>query len=180
MKGNTVLGIVELYLIIINIVGFFVFAIDMWFYNYTNGEYTKQIDKAVTIVSLMGGSLGILIGILLFCRVLIKPVMMSRVFVVCVFVIELIIYLIYKGFLVPEISFSVQKILSDYKILIIYLIIMNIITFIIYGIDKWKAVEGKYRIRIVTLLGLAFAGGSLGAFVLCMLLGTKQIKIIFL
>lgn len=46
---------------------------------------------------------------------------------------------------------------------IIYLIIINIITFITYGIDKAKACKGAWRIPEKTLIGLAVAGGSIGA-----------------
>ena len=46
---------------------------------------------------------------------------------------------------------------------IIYLIIINIITFITYGIDKAKARKGAWRIAEKTLIGLAVAGGSIGA-----------------
>lgn len=46
---------------------------------------------------------------------------------------------------------------------IIYLIIINIITFITYGIDKAKARKGAWRITEKTLIGLAVAGGSIGA-----------------
>lgn len=46
---------------------------------------------------------------------------------------------------------------------IIYLIIINIITFITYGIDKNKARKGAWRIPEKTLIGLAVAGGSIGA-----------------
>ena len=46
---------------------------------------------------------------------------------------------------------------------IIYLIIINIITFITYGIDKAKARKGAWRIPEKTLIGLAVAGGSIGA-----------------
>ncbi len=49
------------------------------------------------------------------------------------------------------------------KVLIIYLIIINVATFIAYGVDKAKAVAGAWRIREAVLLGMAFAGGSLGA-----------------
>ena len=45
-----------------------------------------------------------------------------------------------------------------------YLIIINIITFIIYGIDKYKSIKHKYRISENTLIILAILGGSLGAF----------------
>ena len=41
--------------------------------------------------------------------------------------------------------------------------IVNIITIAVYGIDKRSAVRGKWRIRVSTLLGLAAAGGSVGA-----------------
>ena len=47
--------------------------------------------------------------------------------------------------------------------LLTYLLIINIVTLIAYAIDKINACEGRSRIRIVTLLGLAFIGGSIGA-----------------
>mgnify|MGYP002510980672 FL=1 len=44
-----------------------------------------------------------------------------------------------------------------------YLVIINIIAFIVYGIDKLKAKKGKWRITEATLLLLAIIGGSIGA-----------------
>ena len=44
----------------------------------------------------------------------------------------------------------------------IYIGIVNIITFILYGIDKHKAKKHKWRIPEKTLLGLNFTGGFLG------------------
>ena len=44
-----------------------------------------------------------------------------------------------------------------------YLIITNIVTFLVYGLDKWKARKSKWRIREAALLGLAVLGGSIGA-----------------
>ena len=41
-------------------------------------------------------------------------------------------------------------------------------TFLVYGIDKWKAKQGSWRISEATLLILAVIGGSIGA-----LLGMK-------
>ena len=49
------------------------------------------------------------------------------------------------------------------QIIIIYLIAINVVTFFLYGIDKWKAKRSKWRIPEATLLGLAFIGGSIGA-----------------
>ena len=45
---------------------------------------------------------------------------------------------------------------------------LNVTTFVVYGIDKWKAKKDKWRIPESTLLLLAVVGGSIGA-----LLGMK-------
>ncbi len=50
------------------------------------------------------------------------------------------------------------------KYVVICLVVMNLLTCILYGIDKLKAIAGKRRISEKTLLGFAFLGGSLGAF----------------
>ena len=52
--------------------------------------------------------------------------------------------------------------------IVYYLIALNIVTFFVYGIDKWKAKRAKWRIREAALLGLAVLGGCIGA-----LLGMK-------
>ena len=48
-------------------------------------------------------------------------------------------------------------------IVLIYLAVINMETFFMYGIDKWKAKKSKWRIRESALLGLAVLGGSIGA-----------------
>ena len=49
------------------------------------------------------------------------------------------------------------------KIIIGYVIIINVITLMMYGIDKWKAKHSKWRIPEATLLIMAAVGGSIGA-----------------
>ena len=49
------------------------------------------------------------------------------------------------------------------NIFFIYLLAVNLITFFMYGLDKWKARHSRWRIPESTLLGLAVAGGSVGA-----------------
>ena len=45
-----------------------------------------------------------------------------------------------------------------------YLILLSIITFFAYMMDKKKAVKGKYRTREKTLLLLSFMGGAFGGY----------------
>ena len=47
--------------------------------------------------------------------------------------------------------------------IICYLLAVNIFTFLLYGIDKYKAKKGKWRISEATLLTMAAIGGSIGA-----------------
>ena len=49
------------------------------------------------------------------------------------------------------------------QLILIYLVAINVVTFFMYGIDKWKAKRSKWRISEATLLGLAVIGGSIGA-----------------
>ena len=49
--------------------------------------------------------------------------------------------------------------------LVCYLLAINAVTFIVYGIDKYKAKKAKWRISEATLLLLAVLGGSVGAWV---------------
>ena len=45
-----------------------------------------------------------------------------------------------------------------------YLILLSLITFIAYGIDKKKAKDGKWRTKEKTLLLLSFFGGAFGGY----------------
>ena len=48
-------------------------------------------------------------------------------------------------------------------IVLVYLVVINVITFLLYGIDKWKAKRSKWRIPESKLLMMAALGGSVGA-----------------
>ena len=46
---------------------------------------------------------------------------------------------------------------------ILYLIVINILAFILYGIDKKRARDHAWRISERMLIGIALIGGSVGA-----------------
>ena len=49
------------------------------------------------------------------------------------------------------------------NIILYYLLAVNIATFLLYGIDKYKAKKNQWRISEATLLTMAAIGGSIGA-----------------
>lgn len=48
-------------------------------------------------------------------------------------------------------------------IIIVYWAVISIVTFAAFGIDKWKAVKGKWRIPEKKLFLMAVFGGTAGA-----------------
>ena len=43
-----------------------------------------------------------------------------------------------------------------------YLLAVNIITFIVFAVDKAKAIRGQWRVSEAALLGLSLIGGAIG------------------
>jgi uncharacterized membrane protein YsdA (DUF1294 family) len=57
-----------------------------------------------------------------------------------------------------------QTVMPELKyIVLVYLAVITVVTFLVYGIDKWKAQRKRWRIPESVLLGLAVIGGSVGA-----------------
>jgi len=64
--------------------------------------------------------------------------------------------------------------------IIYYLLFINIITFILYALDKWKAKKAKQRISERALLTFSFLGGSPAALLAIYSLRHKSSKRSFL
>ena len=45
----------------------------------------------------------------------------------------------------------------------LYFIVINLLTFLLYGLDKYKAIRREWRIPERALLLMAFLGGAFGA-----------------
>ena len=45
----------------------------------------------------------------------------------------------------------------------LYFIVINLLTFLLYGLDKYKAIRREWRIPERALLLMAFVGGAFGA-----------------
>lgn len=84
-----------------------------------------------------------------------------------------------EGFHAQEINFAIVDFFEKNKILLMYLLVINGVAFLLYGLDKWLAIEHKSRIRIVTLLLVALLGGSIGALIAMYVFRHKTRKIYF-
>ena len=156
------LNIFDRYLLIINIIALVIYGIKVLVYKHQTGDW---FEKLCMFIALLGGSAGILLMIILFDRKAVKENMMSRVFTLCMLVIQAILLLIVKGYHGDQIHIDFWDYLMQHRILLIYLAVVNILTIIVFGVDKMNAKSNRQRVRIVTLLGLAFIGGSVGALI---------------
>ena len=156
------LNIFDQYLLIINIIALVIYGIKVLVYKHQTRDW---FEKLCMFIVLLGGSAGILLMIILFDRKAVKENMMSRVFTLCMLVIQAILLLIVKGYHGDQIHIDFWDYLMQHRILLIYLAVVNILTIIVFGVDKMNAKSNRQRVRIVTLLGLAFIGGSVGALI---------------
>lgn len=153
------IGILEYYMIGVTILGFVLYGINVCLHKYTE---KMHIDIVVNVIAVAGGSLGILLAILIMDRKTDKENIMTRVIVICLLVIQVICYIFFKGNYYQNMALTFTDFFDRFKYALGYLLIINVITFITYGIDKYKAIKEKERIKIVTLLVLAFIGGTVG------------------
>ena len=65
------------------------------------------------------------------------------------------------------------------KCILIYLIIINLITFIVFALDKFYAIKKKWRYKEISLLGLCLVGGTIGGFLAMYLFRHKTKKKVF-
>ncbi|MBB6370338.1 DUF1294 domain-containing protein [Chryseobacterium shigense] len=86
----------------------------------------------------------------------------------------------YKAaFYIDEVSTIIQ--FTTFAVMMIYiLLIINLLTFIIFGWDKKLSIKHKRRIPENTLLGMTFIGGTLGAILGMFIFRHKISKISFL
>ena len=69
--------------------------------------------------------------------------------------------------------------MMEKEFLIIYLIFINLLSFILFALDKRKAQKKAYRIRESILLFTAFIGGASGALISMLIFRHKTQKIKF-
>lgn len=155
-------GLVEWYLLAINVLGAVVGALNS---KVKSKKPEGKSDIVPMIISILGGSVGTLISIAIFDRKSEKGNMMSRVTILCVFVLQIVAYLVFKGFVARRFSFAFWTLFVEHPWTLIYLLLINIVTYIMYAVDKKAAIKGKNRVKIVVLLGLAFIGGTPGALI---------------
>lgn len=75
---------------------------------------------------------------------------------------------------------NILEIYNNHPWLIWYLVVINLVTFFIYGLDKAKAEGRSWRVKETRLLLMALVGGTVGAIAGMKIFHHKTKKIGFL
>lgn len=102
-----------------------------------------------------------------------------RIYIACAAVIAAVLILFCTGHYEKPLDFRIIRFFISHKPILFYFCAVNLVTFVIYGIDKQCAIHNKRRIRVGTLLGLAFVGGAIGALLGMYLFRHKTKKLSF-
>ena len=109
----------------------------------------KALSVLLGIIAIAGGAPGMIIAFALCDRTASKTNMMLRVFTVCVCVIELAVFMTWKLRPVGKWSFAFWDVFVEYRWTLWFVAAVSVVTFVMFP--------------IAVLLGMAFAGGSIGA-----------------
>lgn len=187
------------YLLIINIFSFSLFLVDLIRHERT-GE-TIEPTWIFMFVTAIGGALGTIVYFRLFYPKFIKGrenyyedkaeqdyYNYWRIFSAVMLVIQVVVVLSISGISISGITsiisslsvFIKQKVISDklFPVYVMgaYLLIINIITFLLFIIDKRKAQKQEWRIKEMKLYTYSFLGGSVGALLAMYLVRHKTKK----
>lgn len=155
------------YLLLANTIGFTFYLI----YKILGPGLVKNIiNIGLYLVAVGGGSFGMVLAILIFDRKARKDGLTLKVFAFMALFIELIIYLLINKNL-ADLNLNFLRFFRSHLYLLAYIVVINIVTFLAFAYDKYRAKKDGWRIKNIFLLGLSFFGGSLGG-----LLGMKLIR----
>lgn len=167
-----------LYLTIVNILTFGIFAIDCKAVGFSHNGNTGYFHGSILMpFAVVGGAFGMVSALTVFARRYINKHNVAWWFcgIIC-FILWTIIILIWSGIIVVNFnSFHVPNM----TILIaigIYLAFINLLTFALFCFDKAKSYEHGLRLREFTLLGLGLLGGSMGGILAMRLVRHKTKK----
>ena len=164
-----------IYLIVVNVLTFLFFTID-FLYHWHTGNDGLIHPNVLNLFGVAGGGLGMLAAFLVWDRKVVKDNVAWRfISIICVAVWGMIVAVVY-GFIDIDIQSLMKQLNMDIVIpLEVYLLIINTVTFILFVVDKIKAIRRSYRIREYVLLMACFLGGEIGG-LLAMIVANHKIR----
>ena len=151
----------QIYLVAVNVITFAVFTVDYLVCMKTGREELFS-HVFLNVFAIVGGAAGMLLSFLVWDRKVNKRNVAWRLIAVCMLVLWVVIVLNVYGVMCFDADALLASFRRPHTVLFVYLICVNLVTFIVFVADKRKAEKGRWRIPEGTLLGLSSIGGAFG------------------
>ena len=153
-----------IYLMAVNVVAFVVFTIEYFLFMKSGRELVNHV--AMCLFAVLGGGVGMLVSFLIWDRKVVKANAAWRFAALMGIVVWTMVVLAVYGVININLAAITEPLgLEKLAPLGIYLLVINIVTFIVFAYDKRQATRGGNRVREFVLLGLSFIGGALGGLI---------------
>lgn len=151
---------VLIYLAVVNIITLSYFIV-------SGKRYKKNLPQPggeafFDLLTIIGGALGIVAGFIVVDRRVRKENMMWFTFSSTLLLLQGAIFFVIFGPYRQNVVDYLFNIFETHKLIVIYLLAINVATFIVFAIDKGKAIKHIRRIKESRLIGMALIGGSAG------------------
>ena len=152
--------ILQAYLIIINVVAFLVCSVALRGGRGSNGNGTSH--GALGLLTLFGAPIGVLLACLVWDPRMRKAHVALVFEALCMLAVWALIAAHIFGWHRFDINRLRQSLTESHIVLWIYLATVNIVTLVLFLLDKTRAKAGGWRVREAVLLGFSFIGGAAG------------------
>lgn len=147
-----------------NGIAFLAFTIDFLVYWFMDRDFIDH--RILSLFSVAGGGVGMLLTFLVFDRRAVKRNVAWRFMAIIGIVIWTVISLCVYGIVSIDVASLVAPLELGRLVPIgVYILVMSAITFCVFIYDKRQAEHDGWRVREFVLLGLSLAGGALGGIV---------------
>lgn len=156
-----------LYFVGMNVLTFVLFAIDYAIVCRNQDPDTGLMDgRILTLFAVVGRALGMFVALAIFTRLHMNKANIAWWFsAIMLLIVWVLVVLVWAGVieLSPDLGapFNIPVLVG----LGVYLLLINVVTFAVFCLDKKRAVNRSSRFPEAALLGLSLAGGSLGGIV---------------
>ena len=146
------LSILHWYVIAINLIAFGTITIDFQLFQHHKKGIRPEV--ILNLVIICGGALGALLAEILWDPKITKENAQSRLYTIFWLIIQVALCFAFWGKNRDIVQSRALGFYNDHKALCIYYAAINVVTFIVFAIDKIRAKMKAWRIREVILLGL--------------------------
>lgn len=146
-------------LIAINVLGF---VLEIFSSRRPKDKEKSPWDVVLAIISLLGGAAGVFVSSLIFSWHTEKKNVFIKLFSLCILLLQIMLLSVFY-LIEPPYTFNIFSFFKEHIWVLIFILLMSLVSFSLFGLDKSFAKKGKRRISIVSLLLSAALGGSIGS-----------------